>query len=64
MARGNLQVVTDEGISPERARADHLAIQVEMIRTALAPLVEEIDRLYDAMHSAWSVLERLPRQTN
>ena len=64
MAPGNLQLVeSNRGISPERARADHLARQIELIRQALAPLIEESERLHEAVIQAWMLLERLPRQT-
>ena len=63
VARGHLEAVPLRGISPERARADHLAQQVEHIREALIPLLQEVDRLRGAIHEAWSILEQLPRQT-
>jgi hypothetical protein len=48
------------GISPDQARADFLEKQIEQIRRALAPLVEEDTE--PRLRKAWAVLEKLPPQ--
>lgn len=46
------------GISPDQARADFLENQIEQIRRALAPLVEQ--NTEPRLRRAWAVLEKIP----
>jgi hypothetical protein len=47
------------GISPDQARADYLEKQIEQIRRALEPLIED-DETEPQLRRAWAVLEKLP----
>jgi hypothetical protein len=47
------------GISPDQARADFLEKQIEQVRRALEPLIDE-ENIEPRLRRAWSVLEKLP----
>lgn len=61
MAAKASQDQLEGGISPDQARADFLEKQIEQIRRALEPLIEN-DDTEPQLRRAWSVLEKLPPQ--
>ena len=50
------------GVSPDQARADYLARNLEQIRETVAVAMATVDRLQAALQHAWTVLDRIPRQ--
>ena len=61
MASQASQERLDGGISPDQARADYLERQIEKIRDALAPLIQNNDT-EPHLRRVWAVLEKLPPQ--
>jgi hypothetical protein len=53
---------TQQGISPEQARADYLARSLEEIRRFLDTPLEDRDELLTALRRVNGVLDRIPPQ--
>ena len=53
---------TRNGISPDQARADHLAWSLEEIRGVLSKPIRSVDELRTALRRVTMVLDRIPPQ--